>query len=93
MLAARLSAMGTTCARGFMRSSLISTPKSPFMPIVRGYREGGKGFTRRSRVQMQSAQVTESAVKGKIGRKWTVKWLPRLVIEILIGVTYDRDQP
>ncbi|XP_042874619.1 growth hormone-inducible transmembrane protein-like [Penaeus japonicus] len=67
MLAARLSAMGTTCARGFMRSSLISTPKSPFMPIVRGYREAGRGFTRRSRTQMQSAQVTESAVKGKIG--------------------------
>lgn len=62
MLVARLSALGT-CSRGFLRSSGVTTP------VVRGYREAGRGFTRRSRfreVEVQAKQATES-VKGKIG--------------------------
>ncbi|KAG7172584.1 Growth hormone-inducible transmembrane protein-like [Homarus americanus] len=44
MLAARLSTLGSNCARGMLKSSVVA-PKSPFTPVVRGYREAGRGFT------------------------------------------------
>ncbi|KAK7072289.1 hypothetical protein SK128_028033 [Halocaridina rubra] len=59
----RLSLVGASCSRGLLRSSIVNTPLS------RGYRDVGRGFTRRSRireVEVQTAQATKT-VKGKIG--------------------------
>lgn len=52
-----------------MRSSLVITPKSPYTPLVRGYRDTGRSFTRRSRFREVQAQTVEATkgVKGKIG--------------------------
>ncbi|KAK8738618.1 hypothetical protein OTU49_003972 [Cherax quadricarinatus] len=69
MLAARLSTVGTTCTRGFLRLSVVATPKSPFMPLTRQYKGDGRSFTRRSRIREVQAQTIEATktVKGKIG--------------------------
>ncbi|XP_045611430.2 growth hormone-inducible transmembrane protein [Procambarus clarkii] len=69
MFVARLSTVGTTCARGFLQSSRVATLKSPCTPLIRGYREAGRGFTRRSRVKEVQAQTIEvsKSIKGKIG--------------------------
>ncbi|XP_042214967.1 growth hormone-inducible transmembrane protein-like isoform X2 [Homarus americanus] len=68
MLAARLSTLGSNCARGMLKSSVVA-PKSPFTPVVRGYREAGRGFTRRSRLREMEAQTVQAtkSVTGKIG--------------------------
>lgn len=63
MLAARLSVLGASCSRGFLQVSRANTQ------VLRGYREAGRGFTRRSKireVEFQAAEATKAA-KGKIG--------------------------
>ncbi|KAG0719518.1 hypothetical protein GWK47_050317 [Chionoecetes opilio] len=69
MLATKLSTVCRVSAGIMLRPSLSAAPRTPLTHLVRGYREAGRPFTRRSKLREAQAQVaqTTQTTKGKIG--------------------------